>query len=376
MSLDFKKFEVLKRNFVVGSNINLHNRRNGLLEENHVINKTATYQALKNDNKTTSFIGIEIELENARVGDDEEKESQLMYWWEEKGDGSLRNNGTEFVTKPGITAATVVPLMLRFSEDLKAARPKAQNNMRTGLHVHFNVREMSYYELSNVLFLYAITEPAFFEVSGNRFENIFCVPWCENKHNLGEVINRLVWWVNRQNKPMAGGVDFRNYSKYCGLNLAAISTYGSLEFRQHKGTHDPFEIIKWVQTIEALFDVGKRTSLEGNIELFRQNRNDAKYDLLFSQIFHKYQKLDRARIIEQCRDATEITLSGFVDKDKLPSITPTFTPFARHAPIVRREGAEERVEVEGEWEVNVFEPIQNLVNAQDQHDFRELVMRR
>jgi len=142
-------------------------------------------------NDKSPYIGVEIELENVdnpNLFENQDLSTCKKMLWVQKADGSLRNNGQEFITAFG-TTVNLLPLSLTVLDHyLIQNKPAAIANARTGLHVHYNVQGLSLYELMNVLFLYSTIEPAFFFYSGNRFDNIFCVPWCENKYTIGYII--------------------------------------------------------------------------------------------------------------------------------------------------------------------------------------------
>lgn len=264
-------------------------------------------------NDKSPYIGVEIELENVNnptLFDDQDLIACKQVLWAQKADGSLRNNGQEFISSFG-TTINLLPLSLNVLDHyLVQIRPEAVANARTGLHVHYNVQGLSLYELMNVLFLYSTIEPAFFYYSGNRFDNIFCVPWCENKYTIGDIILGSAF-SSKYNR--ADQFRWRNYSKYCGLNVSTVATFGTLEFRMHKGSKDTEEIMNWVKAIDALFTYAKNTDLIRNIELFRTERTNEKYLALIKFIFSRYKQEPTEELIKECRRATIKNLTAFND---------------------------------------------------------------
>ncbi len=281
------------------------------------------------------LVGVEIEVEKYRGVED--VGIQDAYWqdlfWVEHEDGSLRNNGREFVTRLGMTADMLPEAVTHLVKVIHTrANGKAEVNARTGLHVHINVSDLTVYELCNLLLIYALVEPLIFEVSGSREQSIFCVPWEFNRFTLGHVIQNL--GRNCVENGYAGDRAFRwrNYSKYCGLNISTVETYGTVEFRMHHGTLDPKVIIRWVNTLQRLYNYAKSTDLLTNIDKFRSNRQDYTYWPMITSIFEDYMdqlEPKRAEHITRCKHSTLSFFKHFIDRSKMPDTLTTVKPEAK-----------------------------------------------
>lgn len=265
-------------------------------------------------------VGIEVELEDVGLqAVDDHIYRPYEFFWSKKEDGSLRNKGAEFVSHVGVSVENA-PIALDALETYIAAATngRAHANARTGLHIHYNVGGKQLRELCNALFLYAVLEPVFFEVSGKRSESIFCVPWHANRRSLGEVINNV---VNTTHQGIFSKVwRWRNYSKYCALNLAPIAAFGTVEFRMHAGTYDPIHIYRWISAIHNLFRHAYATDIADNYQAFRSKRTPDKYLSLIRSIFGEYY-IPPCRIhdlVQECVEATIVTLKGFIDYGHLP----------------------------------------------------------
>jgi hypothetical protein len=270
-------------------------------------------------NPNSPLIGVEIEVENYGHFKEQFRDSDtnlFNFYWITQQDGSLRNNGKEFVTRLGLSAAMLPDALDIFTKLVKAQEPEGMEvNARTGLHVHLNVAGLSQYQLSNLLFLYGIFEPLFFKVSGERKNSIFCVPWEFNRYTLGHIIYMLA------NDPLR--FRWRNYSKYCGLNISTVETYGTLEFRMHEGSTDEKVIQKWVNTLINLYNAALSTDLITNVVNFRTERHAWKYRQLLNQIFAEYLpdiEANENENIARCVYATLGVYKGFVDRVKLPEM--------------------------------------------------------
>lgn len=152
-------------------------------------------------------------------------------------DGSLRNNGVEFITKP-----------LSFTESLKTfdilhkgltLGPQPFSS-RTSIHVHVNMTNMSMAQLKHFLLTYALLEPVFFAaVKPERQHNIHCVPL--NYTLLPSIYASPIQDI------------VKSWSKYSALNLIPLRTQGTVEFRHLHGTGD-FEVYKrWLTLLCELW---------------------------------------------------------------------------------------------------------------------------
>jgi len=162
------------------------------------------------------------------------------YWFGDLGaikDGSLRNNGIEFVTRP-------VPFKraLELFDELHGALELGPEpyTARTSTHVHVNVASMSKEQLKLFVLLYALFEPVFFAYAGPaRKHNIHCVPLSFTllpKHYPGKIEYLIDAW-----------------SKYTAFNLKPVRTIGTVEFRHLFGTGDKQVYQQWLQMIRDLW---------------------------------------------------------------------------------------------------------------------------
>jgi hypothetical protein len=166
--------------------------------------------------------------------------SDHPYWFGDLGaikDGSLRNNGLEFVTRP-------VPFKraLELFDELHGSLSLGPEpyTARTSTHVHVNVASMSKAQLKQFVLLYALFEPVFFAFAGPvRKHNIHCVPLSYTllpKHYPGKIEYLIDAW-----------------SKYTAFNLKPVRTIGTVEFRHLFGTGDKEVYQQWLQMIMELW---------------------------------------------------------------------------------------------------------------------------
>lgn len=233
-----------------------------------------------------TLIGVEIEIERV--------EGSLLHsslnvahigilWelvrgvWSNTKDDSLRNNGAEFITHVGMPAKDLPKALSLLKMYLGAMYSKFELNHRCGTHIHVNVRDFTVEQFINLCMLYILFENTFYSVSGNRWKNIFCVPIRASTSCMEQVFNVV-------NKPRPTYQDFRSvfkyFKKYMAFNLlpagkgtkAGQSALGTIEFRHHKGSLDPNELIPWVQMILDIHQLAQQVSFkELQKEIFELN---------------------------------------------------------------------------------------------------------
>ena len=184
------------------------------------------------------FLGIECEIED--IKDATEIPCNLFH---QTTDGSLRNNGYEFVSVP-MTHPVAVDSFKKLHTTL--VKGPAAFSQRTSIHVHANCSNLQHHEVRNIILTYALYEEAFFAmVDPVRRDNIHCVPLTETylpgiyRRNLNQLIDR--------------------WHKYTALNIKPLTKYGTLEFRHMHGNDDAILFEEWTGTINNLFS----TSLAG-----------------------------------------------------------------------------------------------------------------
>lgn len=219
------------------------------------------------------YVGVEIELENvvSMLG------NSVIY---KHVDHSLKLDGIEIVT---------IPIKMRYLEvelrrALEQVRDHALVSKRCSVHVHMNVRDMTLEHLSNMVMLYMIFERSLYRLSGDRWDNNFCVP-------LAMTPDLLISWFKYEKKPINWG-----WNKYTGLNLCPIwggesSKIGTVEFRQHKGSVDVEEIMQWCNLITALKRAAQKIQRDELLAHIRTMNTTSGYWWLAKEVFGSWAKI-------------------------------------------------------------------------------------
>lgn len=212
------------------------------------------------------LVGIEVEVENHEL-----QQHPNPSAWVIKDDGSLRNSGAEWVTKPisaMIARAALTDLLVNSLDSACCFSP------RTSVHVHVNCCDLDVQKVPYLATLYVLFEKLLYRFAGRgRMKNIFCVPIQETEKldsafSVG--VNNLV----------------SQWSKYTGFNLHPLAELGTVEARHMHGTRDVDKLVVWIDLLTRMVDYVHRIpvdGLRGDIQMMIDGR--AKVEEWLSGIF-------------------------------------------------------------------------------------------
>jgi hypothetical protein len=220
------------------------------------------------------LVGIEIELEGIRYPVNPE------YYWKSKTDGSLRNHGVEYASIP--LMAYQVEYAMKYFQDFIQLKNHPVFSPRTSVHIHMNVRNMTWSEIEVFVLLYSIFERHFFmQTTKERERGIFCVPIYKT-----DLLDKLM--------PIENVSHYWN--KYAAINLCTITgngdmpAFGTIEFRHMHGTMDEKVIVDWVNNIHTLKKAAMKYTLEDVYEMLETMNSTSAYLGLYTKIFGDYAK--------------------------------------------------------------------------------------
>lgn len=208
-----------------------------------------TANSLRAPMTTAQLFGIEMEIEN--VPRRYSSAEVVIDGWHAVHDGSLRNNGVEFVTRP-VTIARANELLGALYAVKRASGMRS--SIRTSMHVHVDMRNDTFTTLFGVLAAYCIVEPLLMTMCGRtREESIFCVPYYRSPVPLQQI--RKVLYEQTEM--------WERISKYSALNLGCLRTYGTIEFRQAPLWRRREEASAWLSVVEQVVANGRKRNAQG-----------------------------------------------------------------------------------------------------------------
>lgn len=191
----------------------------------------------------TNLAGVEIELENMTV------DSPRFNYWTAKGDGSLRNNGMEFVFSSPWGGKDLYNAACEIDGFLFSNNP--DSTWRCSTHVHVDVRNMTVPQLKKMILAYIFYERVLFRCSGwHRYKNNFCVALGFAQNQLNDLGN---WWNMSDSDfvQMLSG----SWDKYTAMNTLPMSSFGSVEFRISEAKWHKGQLIRLVNRFLSLKEI-------------------------------------------------------------------------------------------------------------------------
>jgi hypothetical protein len=205
--------------------------------------------------------GVEVEVENLRDYSNYRASENIPHKagrelvamaWRCVGDGSLRNDGAEFVSPPEIAHVILAGAQhLWMLHDLKVWRP----SVRTGIHIHCNHLLHTPEELRDTLTRYCLVEPVLFAVVGqSREQSVYCVPWYLGRDEPRVAARALEPMLDGSGRFTIGHI--RQACKYSALYIGPLMTYGTIEFR-HAPTFDTYaDFSRWFRCVRRVVEIG------------------------------------------------------------------------------------------------------------------------
>lgn len=230
--------------------------------------------------ETATTIGIEIECENIR--------SLLNKYpfpanWVHKSDGSLRNDGVEFIS-PANTEEEVLPSLALMLAWIYLGRPEF--SWRTSVHVHLDCTKLTPEEFKRFLLLYFLFEEALFQFANpaRKETNIFCTPITRcNFYAISEFIH-----APNDAVPLLKEA-FNNLNavikKYSAINVGHMYDFGTVEFRHLRGTGDPVLLGRWLTLLCRLYQTAKEMPSDELFSYVKQLNTTSAYDEFTEQVF-------------------------------------------------------------------------------------------
>lgn len=234
------------------------------------------------------LFGMEIEVENVRDLPPGILHAEDNHW-NLTDDGSLRNNGREFVSPPLsalILRGVAIPKFYNWKKEFGY-----EANGRTGIHVHANVSDLDADQVRAIAALYAVLEPAVFALAGEgREQNIHCIPWYR-AYGEADLLSESLEAQERAGR-------LQRACKYSALNVRPILTLGTIEFRQALTFDTDRESAEWVLVVASIVNAGINAGLVTNVM-----RKASDPDALLRDVLGKTASEKALRIMDCTMDA-------------------------------------------------------------------------
>lgn len=278
----------------------------------------------------TGDIGLEIECEGENLPG-----NLMSEVWTCHEDGSLRmykgvHKPVEYVLRKPLKRYKMDKALKYLSDKLRDKSALVVKSPRTSVHVHINVLDLTLKQALTFAMLYYTVEDLLVDYGGkDRVGNMFCLRTKDAAHALSILENciRNDSWSDIVNENL----------RYTSCNLAALSKFGSLEFRSMRGTTDPETILEWV---DILLMIKERASLLSNpIEILNKFNEGSPKQFLkwvfpearFFNLFKDYGELDHS-IWDAIRSIRDLAYASTWEEDK-PDVTKVKKQIRKFNPI-------------------------------------------
>lgn len=208
---------------------------------------------------TGQRVGIELEFEKYR----RPRDGVDAQYWTTIPDGSLRDNGIEFVSCP-LFPEDVREALKEANELIELTRVKA--TLRCGIHVHLNVGDCTMGQLWSLSALYVLLEPTLFAVwAPQRQHSHFCVPSFSNTVLTQAMFTDVMMLREEVQKEPAYDYDgeelegetimhipplkLMHANKYTALNYRRVGDLMTVEFRHLDATKDMNRVQQWIDLL-------------------------------------------------------------------------------------------------------------------------------
>lgn len=349
---------------------------------------------------SSSLVGVEVELEG--VQDLLIEDSVFKSYWDTIEDGSLRDGGMEYVLSRPFAGIDLDKALSLFDEHVSKSGHNIKVNKRTSVHIHIDVRDLTYKEVTKFVCLYIIFEDALFNVAGkDRKDNIFSTSLDNASGNLSKMNS-----FGDDPDPAEVHHILRSFTKYSACNLAAIQKYGSLEFRNHEGTYDVERITLWINLLLSLkkaaveiqlptAEIFSSISTEGTSSFLKSvfgemssllEYNDLEYGiyngLRLAQDIVYHQQLEDSIELPTVEDPKETSFAVYYKKRKPKRFEERFeifmenggTPFSLSRGNLNRLMADVEARERGiQWEDDVGIPLQPALFEVDVENPLEII---
>lgn len=229
-----------------------------------------------------NLIGLELEVENYSNRD----AFRDMRYWDVITDGSLRNNGREFVLRHPQGGAS---LNIAINELWRIIQEHGQDldiNTRTSLHVHVDLRTFTLEEVKRFFMLYIIMEKYLYSQAGvGRDKNIYCPATYEAYD--ANIAGLLGAGSLRQLHSLS-----QSWEKYTGINLTRCQDLNTVEIRIHNGTLSGSVARRWVNSLLTL--VGEAKNPTVTVE--------SSVDELINALSHRPTEAQRRSMVQDIED--------------------------------------------------------------------------
>jgi hypothetical protein len=204
-------------------------------------------------------------------------------------DGSLKDYGSEFITKGGQKGDALYFSLLELERYHSLFSKPWNFSHRCSFHVHLDVRDFTLGELINLVGIYMFVEPLLFsKCEEHRAGNSYCV-----QLNHLSLDARSLMAMNLKE------------TKYWALSLNRLRDLGTVEFRMRHGSARAQELMQWISYLHKLWIYARTMSTPTLLKTLTRLRTKESRENLAIEIFSYDQEIKELvkRLPEELKDS-------------------------------------------------------------------------
>lgn len=206
--------------------------------------------------------GIELEVEGCGI---DFGEHEQLTKWRVVEDGSLRNNGREFVSK--VLSNKEINKALEELNSVFAEFAQTHASFRCGTHIHYNMSDRTVQQALEFLLASLLFENVLVAAfSPERRESVFCVSWSDTV-GIHDIIRR--WKSGNFTSALIRTIE--NSGKYRTINVLPLQRYGTIEFRMFPSTTNMEELRSFIEVLTRIDNLYKEVGISALIESVIKN---------------------------------------------------------------------------------------------------------
>ena len=193
-------------------------------------------------------VGLEFEIETRNP--DEAYFSTYNTFWRAELDGTLRNNGREYVLKQPQCGGQLVAAIDQLYRSLDLEALDCSDLCST--HVHIDVRDLDYRFVVLFIVLCTLLEDNLFSITKSSFRknNAYAPSIIDNHGHWSQLLdfwsNGFSVFSNRDN--------LTDHRKYSSINMESLLRFGSVEFRHTRGMPDKKDLFAFINILISTRD--------------------------------------------------------------------------------------------------------------------------
>lgn len=219
------------------------------------------------------LLGIEVEMEGVT---NSSAAARHMTHWDIKEDGSLRDNGREFVLRRPLSGRNLEEAIAQYYHAKGFASSATWvASHRCGIHIHSDVRDLTTLQYGRLLALSLLLDEYLFDTYNSEWRKSinFCRSVAHDNRMI--MLSRNLMTDDRQTNIVIGVPE---RTKYMSLNLCRVVDLGSIEYRHFTSELTQEQMLAVCDDIQHLKKFAMLDNIRDGYDAFKQRWTEVKVE--------------------------------------------------------------------------------------------------